>query len=70
VTADERRARTAQIIGSILAAILIIVVTVMLVTARLPQIQQRSPELHDAERDTQRDAERARKDAEDREPDD
>lgn len=58
MTTDPRRARRLQLIGSLAAAVLIVVAVIAFVGARLPAIQERSPESHDAGRDADRDAER------------
>ena len=64
MTGGTSRARRAQLVASLLAAALIVAVTIGRVGARLPAIQERSPELHEAERDAQRDRDRAARDAE------
>lgn len=61
---DATRARRRQLAGSLAAAVLIVAGVVWWVDARLPAVQQRSPELHEAERDRERDQDRATRDAE------
>jgi hypothetical protein len=57
------RIRRLQLVGSLVVALLIVVAVLVQVDARLPAIQDRSPERFEGARDLADDAERAARDA-------